>query len=95
LPNPITRHKQSAYPFTANPGDKFTGWDASTNLDWMQIKVYSSNRIVHRESNVPYFAGPGGVTSPTGYTWTPLPPDWRPDLVKAGIKNNFALLARF
>src|SRR2546430_9117377 len=25
----------------------------------------------------------GGVTSPNGYTTTPLPPDWRPDLVKS------------
>jgi len=97
LPNPNNpTQTEGAYPFTANPGDKFTGWDASTNLDWMPNQSFTFRiEFVHREANVPYFAGPGGVTSPTGYTWTPLPPDWRPDLVKAESRIIFALLARF
>lgn len=97
LPNPNNpAQTEGAYPFTANPGDKFTGWDASTNLDWMPNQCFTFRiEFVHREANVPYFAGPGGVTSPTGYTWTPLPPDWRPDLVKVESRIIFAVLARF
>ena len=50
--------------------------------------------LVHRESSVPYFAGSGGVTSPTGYTTTPLPSDWKPDLVKMENRIVFAILFR-
>jgi hypothetical protein len=97
LPNPNNpTQTEGAFPFTANPGDKFSGWDASTNLDWMPNQSFTFRiEYVHREANVPYFAGQGGVTSPTGYQWTPLPPDWRPDLVKAESRIIFALLARF
>jgi Putative beta-barrel porin-2, OmpL-like. bbp2 len=36
LPNPNNpTQTQGAFPFTANPGDQFQGWDASTNVDWM------------------------------------------------------------
>jgi hypothetical protein len=49
---------------------------------------------VHREANVPYFAGKGGVTSPTGYSTTTLPADWRPDLVKTEDRIILALLFR-
>ncbi len=34
---------------------------------------------LHRASNVPYFAGPGGTTSPDGWVDTPTG-SWRPDL---------------
>ena len=84
------------HPFTANPGDQFHGWDISTTLDWMpQENITWRLEVVHRESDVPYFAGPGGVTSPDGYTTTPLPPDWRPDLVKSETRLIGALLVRF
>jgi hypothetical protein len=97
LPNPNNpTQTEGAFPFTANPGDKFTGWEASTNLAWRPKQSFTFRiEYVHREANVPYFAGPGGVTSPTGYTWTPLPPDWRPDLVKTESRIIFAVLARF
>ena len=48
-----------------------------------------------RHSSVPYFAGHGGVTSPDGYTSTPVPPGWRPDLVKSDNRVIFAMLVRF
>lgn len=35
----------------------------------------------YRSSNIPYFAGPGGTTSPDGWIDTPTA-GWRPDLVK-------------
>jgi len=41
---------------------------------------------VYRQSNVPYFAGQGGTTSPTGYTDVASTPtqqaNWNPDLRK-------------
>ncbi len=84
LPNPSDPTKTAGlYPFTANPGDQFKGWDVSSNIDWMPNQSVTFRiEFVHRHSNVPYFAGKGGVTSPNGYTTTTLPVDWRPDLVK-------------
>ena len=51
--------------------------------------------VVHREANIPYFAGHGGVTSPDGYTTTAVPPGWKPDQVKAETRLIGALLLRF
>ena len=34
----------------------------------------------YRKANVPYYAGPGGTTSPDGYQ--PTPPGYLPDVVK-------------
>ena len=96
LPDPNDPTKtEGAYPFSANPGDKFAAWDCSTNLDWMPNQNLTFRvEYVHRHANVPYFAGKGGVTSPTGYTTTPLPADWRPDLVKSEDRVIFAVLFR-
>jgi hypothetical protein len=96
LPDPNDPTKtEGAYPFTTNPGDQFRGWDCSTNFDVMPFQCITFRlEFVHRESSVPYFAGRGGVTSPTGYTTTPLPPDWRPDLVKSETRIILALLFR-
>lgn len=96
LPNPNDPTKtEGAYPFSANPGDQFTGWDCSTNFDWMPNQSLTVRlEYVHRQSDVPYFAGRGGVTSPDGYTTQTLPPDWRPDLVKSEDRLIFAVLFR-
>ena len=79
-----------------SPGTQFNGWDISTTFDWMPDE-YQTWRIelVHREANVPYFAGRDGVTSPDGYTTTPLPEGWKPDQVKAETRIILALLFRF
>ena len=97
LPDPNDPTKtEGAFPFTTNPGDQFRGWDCSTNFDVMPWQCITFRlEFVHRESSVPYFAGRGGVTSPSGYTTTPLPPDWRPDLVKSETRIILALLFRF
>jgi hypothetical protein len=50
--------------------------------------------FVHRNANVPYFAGSGGVTSQTGYSTSVLDPNWRPDLVKSESRVVFAMLFR-
>ena len=96
LPNPNDPTKtEGAFPFTANPGDQFEGWDCSTNIDFLPNQSFTFRiEFVHRESSVPYFAGRGGVTSQTGYSTTPLDPNWRPDLVKSESRIIFALLFR-
>lgn len=96
LPDPNNpTQTEGAYPFSANPGDKFTGWDFSTNLDFMPNQSITFRiEYVHRHSNVPYFAGEGGVTSQTGYSTTPLDPAWRPDLVKTEDRVIAAILFR-
>ncbi len=96
LPNPNNPTvTEGTHPFSANPGDKFQGWDCSTNICWLPNQSIEFRlEYVHRESSVPYFAGHGGVTSPTGYATTPLPPDWKPDLVKQENRIIFAVLFR-
>jgi hypothetical protein len=96
LPNPNNpTQTEGAYPFSANPGDPFTGWDASANFDWMPNQSLTVRfEYAHRHSDVPYFAGRGGVTSPDGYTTQTLPPDWRPDLVKTEDRLILAVLFR-
>ena len=96
LPNPNNPTQTTgAFPFTANPGDPFSGFDYSTNIDWMPNQhICFRLEYVHRRSSVNYFAGHGGVTSPTGYTTTQLPADWKPDLVKSENRIIFAILFR-
>jgi hypothetical protein len=96
LPNPTNpTTTEGLYPFSANPGDQFNAWDCSTNFDWMPNQSLTFRlEVVHRESSVPYFAGAGGVTSPSGYTTTPIPAGWTPDLVKQETRIIFATLFR-
>jgi len=83
------------YPYSANAGDQFSGFDYSTNIDWMPNQhICFRLEYVHREASVPYFAGRGGVTSPNGYTTTQLPTDWKPDLVKSEDRIIVAILFR-
>jgi len=96
FPNPYNPTQPAGtHPFTENPGDQFTGWDYSTNISWMPNQSIEFRlEYVHRGSNTPYFAGAGGVTSPTGYTFTPLPSGWKPDLVKSEDRIIAAILFR-
>jgi hypothetical protein len=96
LPNPNNpTQTEGAFPFSANPGDVFKGWDCSTNFDFMPNQSLTFRmEFVHRHSSVPYFAGAGGVTSQTGYSTAPLDPNWRPDLVKTENRIILALLFR-
>ena len=58
--------------FTAHPGDPYKAWDLSETFDYMP-KQYITFRweFDHRAANVPYFAGPGGVTPPGGNNGSP------------------------
>lgn len=96
LPNPTNPTSTAGtHPYTANPGDQFSGVDYSTNIDWMPNEhILFRLEYVHRESSVPYFAGRGGVTSPSGYTTTGLTPTWKPDLVRSEERIIFAVLFR-
>lgn len=96
LPNAVNPlNTAGVYPFSANPGDAFTAWDASTNMDWMPNEhILFRIEFVHRECNVPYFAGSGGVTSPSGFTTTTISSNWKPDLVKAESRVILAILFR-
>ncbi len=91
--NPTTT--EGSFPFSANPGDQFKGWDISTNIDFMPNQSFTF-RIegVWRNASIPYFAGNGGITSQTGYTSSVLNPNWKPDLVNSEKRIIFALLFR-
>ncbi|HEY4307542.1 MAG TPA: outer membrane beta-barrel protein [Gemmatimonadaceae bacterium] len=83
--------------FTYNPGDQFKAWDSSLTFDYMPDQFTTFRvELNHRDANVPYFAGPGGVTPPGGNTGAPtvLVPNFTPDLRKTETRLNFALLVK-
>lgn len=47
----------------------------------------------YRHANVPYFAGPGGTTSQTGFSTDPVDPTWKPDL--RNNENRFVVSVNF
>jgi hypothetical protein len=84
--------------FTANPGDPFHGWDASATFDYMPSdNVTFRYELNHRAANVPYWAGPGGVTPPGGNSGAPgsLVDGFTPDLKKTENRFTAALLVKF
>ncbi len=84
--------------FTENPGDPFKAWDTSVTTDYMPSQ-YITYRFEynHRAANVPYFAGPGGVTPPGGNTGAPgsFVPGWSPDLRNSENRMTGAILVKF
>jgi hypothetical protein len=96
LPDPNhPTQTEGAFPFSANPGDDFAAWDASTNIDYLPNQSMTFRvEYVYRHSDVPYFAGKGGVTSQTGYATSALDPNWKPDLVKSERRIILAILFR-
>lgn len=86
---------EGAFPFSANPGDPFFGYDCSANIDYMPNQSITFRiEAVYRHADIPYFAGPGGVTSQTGYVTNTLDPSWKPDLVNSESRILFAMLFR-
>lgn len=83
--------------FTANPGDPFNAWDASVTFDYMPKEAITYRlEYIHREADVPYFAGPGGVTPAGGNSGAPgsVVTGFTPDLMKSEDRINLALLIR-
>lgn len=82
---------------TQNPGDKFEGWDASAGFQFMPNEYLTFGvEFVTRHTNVPYFSGKGGVTSPNG--WNPPignPAGYTADLVKDENRLIFSSIFRF
>lgn len=69
--NGATAASGSPY-FTENPGQKITQWDLQLNFQYMPrdwITWWTEG--TYRHSNVPYWAGSGGVTPPLGNTGAP------------------------
>jgi Putative beta-barrel porin-2, OmpL-like. bbp2 len=84
--------------FTENPGDPFKAWDTSFTADYMPSQYFTYRlEYNHRAANVPYFAGPGGVTPPGGNTGAPgsLVPGWSPDLRYSENRITGAFLVKF
>jgi putative OmpL-like beta-barrel porin-2 len=84
--------------FTASPGDPYTAWDLQLTLDYLPSQfVTFRGEFNHRQANVPYFSGQGGVTPPGGNNGAPTVrlPDWTPDLVKSENRLTLALLVKF
>lgn len=84
--------------FTENPGDPFKAWDGSVTFDWMP-RQYITWRFEydHREANVPYFSGSGGITPPGGNNGNPtvIVPGFTPDLRKTQNTLNMAIMVKF
>lgn len=83
--------------FTQNPGDSFKAWDSSVTFDYMPSQ-YITWRAEwnHREANVDYFAGHGGVTPAGGNQGAPgsLVAGFTPDLRKTENRITLAMLIR-
>ncbi len=83
--------------FTENPGDQFEAWDLQVATDYSpQPFITFRFEYNHRQANVPYFAGHGGVTPPGGNQGAPgsVVEDWKPDLVKVERRITLALLVK-
>ncbi|MBI5325006.1 MAG: outer membrane beta-barrel protein, partial [Ignavibacteriae bacterium] len=82
---------------TQNPGDQFDAWDFSMGIQYMPNEhVTWGLEFVHRQASVPYFAGPGGLTSPNG--WNPPigdPTGFKADLVTSENRIIGSLIVRF
>ena len=84
--------------FTANPGDPFKAWDTTATFDYMPTQFTTFRfEYNHRATNVPYFAGRGGVTPPGGDQGPPgsQVPGFTPDLRKRENRLNMAILVKF
>ncbi|HVO98964.1 MAG TPA: outer membrane beta-barrel protein [Bryobacteraceae bacterium] len=58
--------------FTENPGQKAHMWDSTVTLQYMPRQYITwFAEVGYRHSDVPYFAGRGGVTPPGGNTGSP------------------------
>jgi hypothetical protein len=100
VPQPLStqgvQYVPATSPYDFNFGTDFNAWDYEFGIQYMPVEQFTFDlEFNHRQADVPYFAGHGGVTSPDGYITTPTPPGWRPDLVKSDDRIIGAWLVRF
>jgi hypothetical protein len=95
--------------FTENPGEPFKASDGSGTFDYMPSQYVTFRfEFDHRQANVPYFTGRGGITPPGGDNGNPgafvplpgstcngIPNIWCPDLRRDENRLNMALLVKF
>ncbi|MBL7911929.1 MAG: porin [Bacteroidia bacterium] len=81
--------------FNTQPYKPITILDGTATVDFMP-NDYFTFRIEYgyRQANIPYFVGPGGTTSSTGWTNIPSTPTWKPDLRKVENRITLALNIR-
>lgn len=84
--------------FTANPGDQFSAWDTQIAADYNPTRnVTFRLEFNHRQANVPYFSGAGGVTPPggnTGGAGSDPGTGWSPDLTTVENRLTAAFMVR-
>jgi len=101
--NGATAFSSASTYFTQNPGDAFRAWDSSITYDYMPSQFLTYRfEVIHREANVPYFAGSGGITPPGGNSSAPNAPGsgstvagFTPDLEDTENRVNVAMMVRF
>jgi hypothetical protein len=82
--------------FTENAGDHFNAWDSSVTFDYMPDQSTTFRfEFIHRAADVPYFAGPGGMTSQDGQNTTTQAAGWSPDLKTTENRINLAMMVRY
>lgn len=88
--------------YSASKGDPFHAWDIQLTGDWMPTRNITFRlEYTHRQADVDYFEGPGGVT-PSDASGVPVNQGgagtrvngWAPDLVKAEDRITAAVLVR-
>lgn len=78
----------------SDPKQRLTIYQATTTFDVMPNDHFMFRfEYGYRRSNVPYFAGSGGTTSPDGWVDTPTA-NWRPDLRKTENRISVAMNVR-
>lgn len=86
----------SAPYFTNNPGDPFHAWDTSIGFDYMPSdNITFRIEAIHRITDVPYFAGPNGISYSDGTNNNPSgSANISPDLTTSETRINAAMMVR-
>ena len=82
------------YETAISEGEKIKMCQLSTTFDFMPSDFITFRiEYAYRNANIPYFTGPGGTTSQTGFSNDTLDPDWKADLKKS--ENRIILAVNF
>jgi len=79
--NPAVLGGDGTNAFTRTDAKTLRAKEATLTLDFMPSDYFTFRvEYLRRSANVPYFAGPGGTTSPSGYADQVIPRSFQPDL---------------